>query len=103
MSPPYFLSYLIVLVLLNIRKFRTLRRERRCEVAYSNVCIWDRAIKRGLVGVMPVSAWRVVTFKYMNIVACLRELPICNEPTECLNEWLKCVRIAIRRTLALRR
>ena len=88
MSPPYFLSGLLVLVLLNIRKFRTFRRERRYKVAYSDVCIWDRAAKRGLVGVMPVSAWRIVTFKYMNIVACMRELPIGNESTECLmNVW----------------
>jgi hypothetical protein len=86
MSPPYFLSDLLVLVHLNIRKIRTLRRERRCKVGYSNVCIWDRAIKRDLVCVMPVSAGRIVSFKYMDVVACLRELPIGNEPTEGLNE-----------------
>ena len=87
MSPPYFFADLLVLVLLNIRKFRTLRRERWCKVGYSNVCIWDRASKRGLISVMPVSAGRIVSFKYMNIVACLRELPIGNEPTESLNKW----------------
>jgi hypothetical protein len=99
MSPPNFFSNLLVLVNLNIRKLRILGRERRCEVAYSNVCIWDRATKRSFIGVMPVSAWRIVTFKYMNIVACLRELPIGNEPTEGPDEWLKWIRIAIRRTL----
>ena len=87
MIPPYFLCDLLVPIFLNIRKFRTLRRERRCEVSYRNVCIWDRATKRGLVGIMPVSAGRIVPFKYMNIVACLRELPIGNEPTESLNKW----------------
>ena len=105
MIPSYFLSDLLVLVLLNIRKFRTLRRERRYKVSHRNVRIWDRATKRGLVGVMPVSARRIVSFKYMNVVAFLRELPIGNEPTasESLDELLKCVQIAIRRTLALRR
>ena len=86
MSPPYFFSGLLVLILLNIRKFRTLRRERWCKVSYSNVCIWDRASKRGLVGVMPVSAGRIISFKYVNIVACLSELTISNKSTEELND-----------------
>ena len=102
MIPSYFLSDLLVLVLLNIRKFRTFRRERRYKVSHSNVRIWDRATKGGLVGVMPVSARRIVSFKYMNVVAFLRELPIGNEPTISLNERLRYVRIAIRRTLVLR-
>jgi hypothetical protein len=63
----------------------------------------DRSIRRGFIGIMPVSVGRIVSFKYMNVVAYLRELSIDNEPTECLNKRLKCVRIAIRRTLALRR
>jgi hypothetical protein len=78
MSPPYFFSDLLVLVLLNIWKFRILRRERRCKVGFSNVFIRDRGTKRCLVGVMPVSARRIVSFKYMNVVACLRELTIGN-------------------------
>ena len=102
MRPPNILSDLPILVFLDIRKFRTLRRKRRCEVAYSTVCIWNWAIGRDLIGVMPVSAWRIVTFKYMNIVVCLRELPIGNKPTGDLNE-LNSVRIAIGRTLALPR
>ena len=89
MSPPEFPSNLVVLVLFNIRKFCAFRRERRNEVANGNVCIWNGGIRRSLVGVMPISAWRVVSFKYMNVVTCLGELPIGNEPTECLNEYLK--------------
>ena len=94
MSSPHFLSDLLVPVLLNIRKFRTLRRERRYKVSHSNVCIWDRASKRVLVGIMPVSTGRIVSFKYMNVIAFLKELPISNEATISLNERLRYVRIA---------
>jgi hypothetical protein len=43
-------------------------------------------IRRALISVMPVSAGRIVLFKYMNVVACMGELPIGNEPTEDLND-----------------
>src|ERR1700735_5703941 len=85
MIPLKFLSDLLILVLFNIRKFHTLRRERRRKVADRDVFIWNRDIRMGIFCVVPVSARRIVSFKYMNIVACPGKFLIGNESTEGLN------------------
>jgi hypothetical protein len=78
------LSDLPLLVLLRIRQFDALWRERRREVTYCNRCVRNWGIDGGFIGVVPVSAGNAVALVDIHFVSVLRKFAVGDEASDML-------------------